>query len=70
MKIPNPISLLQDWWAAQQRAIDVQYLWPICKEQARDFAEARYVFAIHAICDPAWLRLPVEEIKRQIGELQ
>jgi hypothetical protein len=68
--ILNPITLLQDWWAARQRAVDLEILWPICKQQAFDFDEARYVFAIHAISDPAWLRLPAEEIKRIIGELQ
>ena len=52
------VSLLQrffrmplNYWWARQRAIDLEILWPICKENARDLDHAKAAFAMHAFDD-------------------
>jgi hypothetical protein len=49
-------------WRARQRRIDLEILWPICKENARDIQHAREAFYIHAQLDPAWCELSEQEI--------
>ena len=44
-------------WHARQRAIDLNILWPSCKNMASNMDEAKAVFACHAYHDPAWLEL-------------
>ena len=61
--------LLLDWGPNRQRSIDLEILWPVCKEQAVDLDHARAAFLCHAFHDPAWLRLGEDEIIRRIGEL-
>ena len=34
------IKWLLDWWAARQRGLDMEILWPICLEQAGDLDHA------------------------------
>jgi hypothetical protein len=60
---------LVEWWPNRQRSIDLDILWPTCKEQALDLDHARAAFAVHAFHDPAWLRLGHDEIVRRVGEL-
>lgn len=48
------IAWLRDWWWARQRRIDLQILWPACKEIAEDLDGARAAFFYHAVNDPAW----------------
>ena len=60
---------IKDWWPARQRAIDLQILWPACKEGTSDLNYARAAFATHVFHDPAWLRLGEDKIIRIIGEL-
>ena len=53
----------------QRRQVDLQILWPACKENARDLEHARAAFAMHAFNDSAWTRLGGDEIARRIGAL-
>jgi hypothetical protein len=59
---------LQNWWRARQRRIDLEILWPACKEKAADLDRAKAAFAWHAFNDPAWLALGREEIIRFIDD--
>ena len=72
-------ALLAPWhWT--QRRIDLQVLWPACKQEAfkrRDqyggddwLDRARGAFALHCHNDGAWLVLGDEEISRRIGRLK
>jgi len=62
---------------ARRRDLDIQILWPICKQQANergderggDIDHAKAAFALHAFNDQAWLVLGEEEIKRRIDAL-
>jgi len=53
----------------QRRRIDLQILWPACKENARDIDHARAAFAVHAFNDPAWASLGHDEIAKRISAL-
>jgi len=72
------IRWLLDRWRAEQRAIDLRVLWPVCKREAQEadlpgiepLEAARAAFAIHAFNDPAWRRLGDEEIMRRIDDLR
>jgi hypothetical protein len=59
-----------NWYDARRRRIDLDILWPVCKEHARDLDQAKAAFAIHAFNDPPWLSLGEDEIKRRIDELE
>lgn len=45
---------LRELWWARQRAVDLEILWPSCKELAPDLDRARACFAVHAFNDPCW----------------
>jgi hypothetical protein len=64
------IRWLRAWWAARQRAIDMEILWPSCLELAPDLDHAKAAFAFHAFNDPAWLILGEAEIQRRIDALR
>jgi len=66
----NPFVWLVRFWHARQRAIDVDILWPACRDQAIDLDHARAAFALHASHDPAWLELGEETIGAYIGTLE
>jgi hypothetical protein len=57
------------WLRARQRAIDIDILWPSCRDQTDDLDHARAAFAMHAFHDRAWLVLGDDEIARQIERL-
>ena len=61
---------LLNWWHARQRAIDLQILWPSCRDQARDLDHAKAAFAVHAFNDTAWTCLGEREVCRLIDELE
>ncbi len=64
------IRWLLNWWHKRQRAIDLQILWPSCREVAQgNLDAARAAFAVHAFQDEAWLCLGEDEIKRIIDGL-
>ncbi len=65
---------LRGLWYARLRRIDLQILWPACKEQAarteRQLDHAKAAFAHHAFHDKAWLFLGDAEIARRIDGLK
>lgn len=60
---------LRNWYNERRRNIDLQILWPACKEQAPDLDHARAAFAMHAFHDDAWRCLGEKEIYNRISEL-
>lgn len=58
------------WWHARQRAIDLEILWPSCRDQAPDLATAQVAFTMHAFNDPAWQELGSDEIILRVGQLK
>lgn len=42
------------WWRMNQRATDMQILWPTCCERAPDLDHAKAAFAFHVFSDGAW----------------
>ena len=52
----NLYERLRDWWWQRQRNMDLNYLWPACKEQADTLAKAKAVFAMHAFRDACWIK--------------
>ena len=60
---------LFNFWYRRQRAIDLEFLWPSCRDQAPDLARARAAFALHAVQDRAWMALGEDEIARRIARL-
>ena len=63
------IAFVIRWWRTRQRDIDLDILWPICKQEAGSLDHARAIFAVHAFKDQAWLVLGEEEIVRRIDRL-
>jgi hypothetical protein len=61
------IRWLISLWRKRQRAIDLDVLWPACKQEAPDLDHAKAAFAVHAFHDPAWLALGKDEIRRRIA---
>lgn len=61
-------------WHYTQRSIDLQFLWPACKQAAkargRDLEDAKAAFAFHAFNDTPWLALGEDEIQRRIDALE
>lgn len=53
-----------------QRALDIQILWPSCRDISPDLEQARAAFGLHAYHDKAWLVLGEDEIKRIIYNLE
>ncbi len=63
------IKSIINWWHSRQRSIDLQILWPACKEKSGDIDQAKAVFAVHAFNDAAWTCLGHDEIIKLIGGL-
>jgi hypothetical protein len=58
------------WWHRHQRKVDVQILWPSCRELCADLNQAKAAFAQHAYNDAAWQELGDAEIRHQIDLLK
>ena len=58
------------WWQARQRRIDIETLWPSCRDQASDLEHARRAFMLHIVGDPAWSAISDKERKRIVSELK
>lgn len=56
-------------WAAMQRRIDIDVLWPMICRNAGRLDVAKAAFAMHAEIDSAWSALDEDERKRQIEAL-
>jgi hypothetical protein len=65
----NIFHEIRSLWRQHQRKLDLQILWPTCREKAKTLEEARMAFGIHAYHDPAWNELGDEHIARIIAEL-
>lgn len=75
------VSLPLAGWYAITRRIDLQILWPACKNVALErrctmgwsyldaLNHAKAAFAVHAFGDAGWLWLGDEEVKRRIDRL-
>jgi len=58
------------WFRKLQRKIDIETLWKVCKEEARDIHMARMAFLFHCLNDNAWLKdYSEDEIRRMVGEM-
>jgi hypothetical protein len=58
------------WWRERQRTVDLEVLWPICKEQAPDIKLARSAFFMHCTEDTAWTKdYSVDEIAQYVDAL-
>jgi hypothetical protein len=53
---------IRSLWRARQRRIDIDILWPCCRDGANDLAHARAAFAMHCFNDPAWIELGYDAI--------
>ena len=53
----------------RRRRLDLQILWPICKQKADTLDHAKKAFAFHCYNDPAWRALGEDEIYRRIEAL-
>lgn len=64
-------TLIVNWWRTRQRRIDIEILWPICCQGAKDLDHAKAAFAVHAFHDSAWLgAMSAEEIIEFIDALE
>jgi hypothetical protein len=61
---------LLDIWYARQRRLDLDLLWPACKEKAKDLDHAKVAFAFHAFHDKAWLWLGEDHIRQILKALE
>lgn len=61
---------LLNWWHVRQRSIDIQILWPACRDNTPDLDHAKAAFAFHAFHDEAWMCLGEREITRLIDKLK
>jgi hypothetical protein len=52
----NLYQRLRGRWWQYQRNMDLNYLWPACKEQADTIEQAKAVFAMHALRDACWIK--------------
>jgi hypothetical protein len=64
------IKWLLNKWHARLRRIDIEVLWPICKDKTSSIQEARKVFLFHIFLDNAWRELGGDEIYRIVGGLE
>lgn len=42
------------WWRRRQRTLDIELLWPSCKQQTKTRLDAEAVFRVHMEMDPAY----------------
>lgn len=76
LMIAIALFIVIDLWPDLRRAryrrlrqIDLEILWPACKDQAETLHDARIAFALHAMNDKAWLALGEEEVIKRVREL-
>ena len=63
------IRYLINFWHSRQRSVDLQILWPSCKEHTADLDHAKAAFAVHAFNDAAWTSLGHDEVVKRIEGL-
>lgn len=60
----------EDWWFARCRRKDLDILWPLCKQKAKDLEHAKLAFAVHTARDPAWQHLGQRHVAAVIDALE
>jgi hypothetical protein len=55
---------------ARLRRLDIEILWPECRNNAKDIDKARAAFLVHAYHDPAWVFIGDDEIYKIINNLK
>lgn len=55
---------------ARRRRIDLEILWPACRDNAPSIERAREAFFVHAMMDDAWTELGPTEMVRIIEGLK
>jgi hypothetical protein len=60
---------VRSWRRARIRKLDLEILWPACRQGAADLDYAKAAFAVHAFKDPAWLELGHDELVEFIDRL-
>jgi hypothetical protein len=63
-------ALIDRFWHAPRRRLDLAILWPSCIKHAPDLNRAKAAFAVHAFNDPAWLALGDKELFLFIDNLK
>jgi hypothetical protein len=63
-------KLIQMWWYARCRRLDMEYLWPTCCQIAPDPFSAKVAFARHCVKDRAWRALGEEEVQHFLDNLE
>jgi hypothetical protein len=61
---------LEDLWFQRCRRKDLDILWPLCKQNARDLEGAKLAFALHTATDPAWQQLGPRHVSALIDALE
>lgn len=57
-------------WRKRQRDLDIEILWPVCKQECLCLADARRAFFYHCCMDPAWFEVEDNVIINYINELE
>lgn len=53
----NPFRWLRECYHARLRKIDIEVLWPACREESKSLADAKLAFLRHTEKDFAWRAL-------------
>jgi hypothetical protein len=65
------VEWMADFYAQRMRRIDLDILWPVCKEESGGRLErARMAFKMHTAIDPSWHRLGEDRINEIVDGLQ
>lgn len=65
----NPITWIVRRWHQRQRQLDIDILWPACRNGTADISIAREAFLWHAANEPAWQALSETEFNKIIDGL-
>lgn len=55
--------------SAHKRRVDLDILWPSCKQNASSVFAARLAFRAHCLQDPAWMAIPAREVDEIVRQL-
>lgn len=61
---------IRDCWYANCRKRDIELLWPVCRQNAKDIYHAKAAFRLHCAHDKAWLELEREHVDKIIETLE
>lgn len=66
----SPFAWLWRGHYRRQRELDIEILWPSCRDAAPDLDTAHAMFAIHVSMDDAWRAITAREAKHTIDGLK